>query len=416
MGAKAITMLAAISVAVMSLATAGHARAQADLFSRDTLSGVIDLRLGAADGETAWIDGGLGKARFGDGGKLALGEASIVWNPRFSRRLGAVVIAQGQQGQDRTVDFGEAYLTYRGDLESAVRVSGRAGLMYPPISLEHDGLEWSVPDTITPSAINSWVAEETKVVALEGTARGVVGGQHLSVTLGVFTHGDTAGTLLSLRGWALHDIKSSATGTFPLPPLSPFMLYKQRAETTSLLELDGRAGVYGRLEWRPSSRLAIDAFAYDNNGDRVSVSDEVEWSWETRFANLGVRFDLDGDTHFRAQAMQGETLMGFANANGVWIDVGFQSVYGSVTRAVGPGSVTLRLDQFSTTDRTNKAVDNNAEHGWSGLAAYRWDLRTDLHLVFEAMHIFSDRPERVRLGETPRQDQTVVQTALRYLF
>jgi hypothetical protein len=415
MGEKISRTLVATAVAVLHLAIAGHAHAQADLFSRDTLSGLIDLRLGAADGETAWIDGGLGKARFGDGGKLALGEASIVWNPRFSSRLGAVVVAQSQQGQDRIIDAGEAYLTYRGDVASSVRISGRAGLIYPPISLEHDGLEWSVPDTITPSAINSWVAEETKVVGLEATARGVLAGQRLSATFGVFTHGDTSGTLLSFRGWALHDLKSSASGDFPLPPLSPFMTRRQAPFTTSVRELDGRAGVYARIEWRPSSRLALDAFAYDNNGDRTSV-DNGEWSWETRFGNLGVRFDLDDDTHIRAQAMQGETLMGYSNVNGVWIDVGFQALYASVTRTLGPGSVTARLDQFSTTDRTNKAVDDNAEHGWSGLAAYRWDVRPDVHLVFEALHISSDRPERARLGETPRQTQTVVQTALRYLF
>lgn len=415
MGAKILNLLAVTSVMALSLAAADKARAEAELFSRDTISGIIDLRLGSADGEKAWIDGGLGKARFGDGGKLALGEASIVWNPRFTTRLGAIVIAQSQQGQDRIIDAGEAYLTWRGDPQSSVRLSGRAGLMYPPISLEHDGLEWSVPDTITPSAINSWVAEETKVVALEGTARGVLAGQHLTATVGVFTHGDTAGTLLAFRGWALHDLKSSASGDFPLPPLSPFMVRRQAPFTTSVRELDGRAGVYGCIEWRPSPRLALDLFAYDNDGDRTSV-DNREWSWETRFYNLGVRWDPSNVTHLRAQALQGETLMGYANANGIWIDVGFQSAYLSVTRDLGPGALTARLDQFSTTDRTNKAVDDNAEHGWAALAAYRWDVRPDLHLLVEAMRIDSDRPERVRLGEAPQQTQTVVQTALRYLF
>jgi hypothetical protein len=401
--------------AAIGLSVAADARAEVDLFSRRTVSGLIDLRLGAADGETSWIDGGLGKGRFGDGGKVALGESSIVWNPRFSSRLGAVIIAQSQQAQDRVIDAGEAYLTYRGDMAGSLRLNARAGLMYPPISLEHDGLEWSVPDTITPSAINSWVAEETKVVGLEAAARGAIAGQKLAATVGVFTHGDTSGTLLTFRGWALHDLKSSATGDFPLPRLSPFMAKRQAPFTTSVRELDGRAGVYARLEWRPSANLMLDLFAYDNDGNRTAV-DNHEWSWETRFFNLGARWDIDAATHLRAQAMQGETLMGKSNAYGVWTDVGFQAAYVSVTRDLGPGSLTGRLDQFSTTDRTNKAVDNNAEHGWAALVAYRWDVRPDVHLVFEGLRIDSDRPERVRLGETPRQTQTVVQTALRYLF
>jgi len=407
--------LVAIISAAIGLSAAADARAQADLFSRTTVSGLIDLRLGAAGGETTWIDGGLGKGRFGDNAGPELGEASIVWNPRLSAHLGAVIVAQSQQHQDRVIDAGEAYLTYRGDLAGGVRFSGRAGLMYPPISLEHDGLEWSVPDTITPSAINSWVAEETKVVGVEATARGAIAGQTLAATVGVFSHGDTAGTLLTFRGWALHDLKSSATGDFPLPPLSPFMAKRQAPYTTPVRELDGRAGVYGRLEWWPSPSLMLDLFAYDNDGDRTSV-DKREWSWETRFFNLGARWDLDQATHLRAQAMQGETLMGYSNARGLWTDVGFQSIYVSATRDLGPGSLTGRVDQFSTTDRTNKAVDDNAEHGWAALVAYRWDVRPDVHLVFEGLRIDSDRPERVRLGEAPRQTQTVVQTALRYLF
>lgn len=415
MGAKTLHALAATTVAAMSLITAGQARAQASLFSRDTLSGIIDLRLGAADGETAWIDGGLGKARFGDNAKPVLGEATLVWNPRLSSQLGAVITGQSQQGQDRAVDFGEAYLTWRGDLSGGVRLNARAGLLYPPISLEHDGLEWSVPDTITPSAINSWVAEETKVVAFEATARGSIAGQPLTATVGVFTHGDTAGTLLAFRGWALHDLKSTASGDFRLPPLSPFMAKRQAPFTTSMRELDGRAGVYGRVEWRPTSSLALDLFAYDNNGDRISV-DNGEWSWETRFINLGARWDVDAATHLRAQVLQGETLMGYSNAKGIWVDVGFQSAYLSATRDLGPGSLTARLDQFSTTDRTNKAVDDNAEHGWAALTAYRWDVRPGVQMVLEAMRIDSDRPERVRLGEAPQQTQTVVQTALRFQF
>jgi hypothetical protein len=405
----------ALMAATVGLSAAIDAHAEADLFSRQTVSGLIDLRLGAADGETSWIDGGLGKGRFGDGGQVALGESSIVWNPRFSSRLGAVIIAQSQQAQDRVVDAGEAYLTYRGDMAGSLRLNARAGLMYPPISLEHDGLEWSVPDTITPSAINSWVAEETKVVGLQATARGAIAGQKLAATVGVFTHGDTSGTLLTFRGWALHDLKSSATGDFPLPPLSPFMAKRQAPFTTPVRELDGRAGVYARLEWRPSPNLMLELFAYDNDGDRTTV-DNHEWSWETRFFNLGARWDIDAATHLRAQAMQGETLMGKSTAYGVWTDVGFQATYVSATRDLGPGSLTGRLDQFSTTDRTNKAVDNNAEHGWAALVAYRWDVRPDVHLVFEGLHIDSDRPERVRQGETPQQTQTVVQTALRYLF
>lgn len=398
------------------LASAGSASAQADLFSLDTLSGLVDLRLAVADGETSWIDGGLGKARFGkDHQGLRLGEAALVWNPRFTDTLSAVVVAESQDGQRHLVDLGEGYLAYRSRPGSSLRLSARAGVFYPPISLEHDGLDWSVPDTITPSAINTWVAEETKVVGVEATIRRTLAGQTFSLTAGGFRNGDTSGTELTFRGWALHDIKSPVFGRFPLPPLTAAMARRQAPSTTPLAEIDGRIGYYGRIEWRPSSVLAFDLFGYENEGDRTSVDDNREWSWETRFWNLGMRLDLDA-VAVKAQVMTGETLMGYSNASGVWADMGFEAAYVSASKALGPGSATVRYDRFSTSDRTNKATDNNAEHGWSGLAAYRWDVRPNAQIVFEALYIDSFRRDRERFALEAGQKQTVLQTAFRHQF
>ncbi len=409
------TTLAVLSLG-LSLAGAEIAHAETDLFSRDTLSGLIDLRLVAADGEKSWVDGGVGKARFADGHEgVRLGEAALVWNPRFSDTLSAVIVGESQDGQRHLFELGEGYLAYKSRPGSSVRVSARAGVFYPPISLEHDGLDWSVADTITPSAINTWVAEETKVAGVEGTIRRTIAGQTFSLTGGAFKHGDTSGTELTFRGWALHDLKSPVFGRFPLPPLNPFMARKQAPSTTPLAEIDGHIGYYGRLEWRPSQRLAFDLFGYDNGGDRIGVDTRREWSWETRFWNLGMRLDLDA-VALKAQIMTGETLMGYSNANGIWADMGFAAAYVSATKALGPGSVTTRIDQFSTTDRTNKALDNNAEHGWSGLAAYRWDLAPSRQVVFEALYIDSFRRDRARFSLDPKQQQTILQAAFRQQF
>lgn len=398
------------------LASAGSARARAELFSRDTFSGIVDLRLVAADGETSWIDGRVGKARFGDDRQgLRLGEAALVWNPRFSDTVSAVIVGESQDGQRHLVDLGEGYLAYRSRPGSALRLSARAGVFYPPISLEHDGLDWSVPDTLTPSAINTWVAEETKVVGVEATIRRTLAGQAFSLTVGGFKNGDTSGTELTFRGWALHDLKSPVFGRLPLPPLSARMAQRQAPSTTPLAEIDGRIGYYGRVEWRTSSVLAFDLFRYENEGDRTSVDANREWSWETRFWNLGMRLDLDA-VAVKAQVMTGETLMGYSNALGIWADMGFDAAYVSASKTLGSGSATVRYDRFSTTDRTHKATDNNAEHGWSGLAAYRWDIRPNSQIVFEALHIDSFRRDRARLGLAPRQAQTVLQTAFRRQF
>src|ERR1700712_991513 len=104
---------AALCSLLLALA-ACPAHAEADLFSRETLSGLADIRLAASNGERSWTDGGYGKTRYSGGGddiKITpqLAEAALVWKPRLSWDLGAVVQLQYQPEQVRGVDVVEAY-------------------------------------------------------------------------------------------------------------------------------------------------------------------------------------------------------------------------------------------------------------------------------------------------------------------
>ena len=91
-------------------AFAGPAAAQADLFSPDTVSGVVDLRLGASSGEPSWVEGGFGKSRLGgdrSGGVTARGEiasADLVWNPSVGD-LSLVLDLQAQPSHPHGVDL-----------------------------------------------------------------------------------------------------------------------------------------------------------------------------------------------------------------------------------------------------------------------------------------------------------------------
>lgn len=398
---------------------AGAAHAEgADLFSRETVFGLIDLRAAAADGEKAWVDGGYGKLRYGGEGvvgRVQVAEAHLIWQPRLSWRWTATIDATFQHDQDRAVDVGEAYLSYR-SAPGATRYAARLGLMYPPVSLEHEGAAWTVADTITPSAINSWIGEEVKVIGAEGTVRRVMGDHEVGASVGMFGWNDTSGTLLSIRGWALHDLKATAFGDFPLPRMSAFLAPRQAPITKSVAEIDNRAGYYGRLEWRPPAPVSFDALYYDNAGNRTGV-EQLQWAWETRFLNLGATWALDERTRLQAQAMNGETLMGFARGtNGYWIDAGFTSAYLLASRGFGDHALTGRLDWFSIRDRTYKAVDDNAEEGWAATLAWRQALAPRTDLLVEAAHVSSDRPARRYGGLAPEQSQTALQTSLRIGF
>lgn len=404
-------------VAAAGLLAAGPACAQANLFGRDTFHGMADVRLSVANGETSWLEGGFGKtAASGGEAEARLSEAALEWKPRLSFAVSGVVTAEFQPRTSPKLDLGEAYLQLRAPPNRVGRISGRAGLMYPPVSLEHDGVAWTTPDMLSASALNSWIGEEVKVIGAEGTIERAFGDHEILATAGVFGWNDTAGTLLTFRGWALGSIKTGLNSSFELPPLSPFISRMQGDETYPILELDHRAGYYGRLEWRPPAPVTVSATYYDNAGNRIAVDDELQWAWETRFLNLGLRWDVDERTKVLVQGMNGETLMGYRKPQGHWVDMGFHAAYLLASRRFGEHALSGRLDWFEANDRTFQVLDNNDETGWALTAAWRQRLASHADLLMELQHVASKRPSRALAGVAPDQEQTVLQTALRLSF
>jgi hypothetical protein len=270
-----------------------------------------------------------------------------------------------------------------------------------------------VTDTITPSAINSWVGEEVKVLGLEGRLETALGEHELALTGATFLHDDMSGTLLSYRGWALHDVRVMTNSDFPLPPLSASTAPYQAPHTSPFYEVDDRVGLYGRVDWRPPVPVALDAVYYDNRGDRVS-SYEMQTAWHTRFWNLGAMASLGASTTARSQFMWGNTLVGADTPWGAPVDVDFTAAYLLLTRQAGPGKLSLRGDWFETRDNSFVAGDNNDEDGWSAALAYRAPVHEHADVLVELIHVSSQRPARLLNGGIDaEQDQTLLQTALR---
>ena len=407
--------------AITCVLAAVSARAQVDLISASTVHGVVDVRAEAADGEPSFTSDGFGKGRYGgDGssvtGGVQLANATLEWTPRFGWDWTAVVDVIAQPGQEHTVDLDQAYLVFKPTPTSGTRFQARAGLFYPPVSLENDFRAWGVTNTITPSAIDSWIGEEVKVVGAEGKVTQDLGDQKLSATLGVFSYDDTAGTLLSFRGWAVHDIQSQANGSFDLPPRAPLLDHVQSDESYSLLDIDNRAGVYGRAEWKTPDNLGLSVFYYDNRGDMTSVTPDHQWAWATHFLDLGLRWDADEKTTILGQALEGRTVMGFQTPLGRFVDMDFRSAYLLATRLVGKSAFTGRLDLFDTHDNSGLALGDTNERGWALTGAWRYPLNQFLDVRLEALHIFSDRPGRLLADEAPDQSQTILQSSLRLSF
>jgi hypothetical protein len=395
-----------------------------DLFSRNTLHAIVDLRLAVANGHASFVDHGFGKTRFGgtsDGGYRAQAgayEVDLLWQPRFGNSLSANISGVWQRDKDRdSVDLMEAYLNYLpATTAGPVRLSGRIGLMWPEISLENStGGAWTVVNTITPSAINAWVGEEVKVIGAEATARASAGDHDFSVTGGIFGWNDTSGTLLSFRGWALHDIKATATGYFPLPPRNRFLMLAQANKTQNIAEIDHRPGWYARADWHPPYPFGVALFYYDNEGDPEAVTKALQWGWRTRFWNLGINADVAPGTQILAQGMTGSTIMGFPVRGQEWVHTDFQAAYVLAVHDFGKFALTGRIEAFQTREHGSEMAPNNSEDGWAWTIAARVPINNYLTGFAEALNVESRRGTRVTLGGLPSsfESQMVFQLALR---
>src|SRR5581483_8340765 len=325
------------------------------LFTPDTVEMSGDVRLGAVNGEKGWLEGGFGKLRSGSGGDLRvrpeLGNVDFVWKPQLTWSVAAVIVGSVQGGERTDAGLSQAYLTYRPMRSSKVAFSARAGLMWAPVSLEHEGADWHVKDSITPSAINSWIGEEVRPLSAEGTISTSLGEHKLRATAAIFAANDTAGTLLTFRGWALHDRTTLAFRSEPLPPLGDFTGH-QAPYTHPLIDLHSgfahRPGYYAKLAWAPPAPLRLELFHYDNRADPETVTLAPEWGWRTRFDDAGLVADLGSGAELKAQALQGRTRMGFVMDGRRFVDERFRSAYAMLTKPFGKIGIAARADVFDT--------------------------------------------------------------------
>lgn len=402
-------------------AASAPAYAQSEIIGPEAFDGEVDLRASVVDGERGWLDGGFGKLREGGDAdahtkaRLDVAAVDLAWKPRFSFALSGLVSVTHQDGASNDVDLNEAYLKYSSG-PALTRFSLRAGVFWPPVSLEHAGSNWGVADTITPSAVNSWIGEEVKVLGAEAAVERTVGEHEFVLTGAAFKHDDMSGTLLSYRGWALHDLRVTPDSDMPLPPLSPSIAPYQDTITSPFWESDGRVGYYARLDWRPPERFALNLFRYDNRGDRLS-GEEMQTAWRTHFWNVGGVLAIDDATEVKGQVLWGNTTVGPDTPTGYPVDVDFTAAYLLVGRTLGAGKLSLRGDWFETGDNSRVAQDNNNEEGWAATVAYKHSFGPHVDALAEVLHVESDRPARALLAGIPAdQSQTIAQTSLRLHF
>jgi hypothetical protein len=391
---------------------------------------VLDLRAVRSSASESWLAGGLGKTRYGalDGDAasvLALGQASLVADAKASEVLGAHFHANFDADPDPAigrarVGLVEAFAHFRPEPTPWLRLRFKGGLFFPQISFEHPGRAWTTAHTITPSAINAWVGEELRSTGVEGVAAWRGDRHEGSVLLAVFSNNDPAGTLLSWRGWAMHDRQTAAFDQLPLPPiasLAPGAAFGGLPGWTApIREVDGRLGYQYGAAWSMDGAFDARASFWDNRGD-PGAFDGFQYAWYTEVWSAGARVRLPRGAEAIAQLMDGTTEMGEAADGSLLVDNRFRAGFVLLTGSRGRHRMTGRYDWFDVEDRDALAAeDPNDEDGHAWTLAYLATLSDAARVVVEWLQVASIRASRGDLGLAPRARETQVQASLRLSF
>jgi hypothetical protein len=377
---------------------------------------LVDLRF-AHTGETqSFMDGGLGKTRYGSdesGGArslLRLSQLSFTADARFSGSLGAYAqlnfdAEPDRGGAEERVDLIEAFLRLRLGLGERNELRGRAGLFFPPISLEHPGKAWTTVYTITPSVINGWVGEEVRSLGGELSFARTGLENEASFTAAGFGWNDPDASLLGFRGFASHDRQTGLADRIPLPPLPSLqdggVFSAQASWAEPVREVDDRAGFYAAAAWDNYRRFLVNAIYYDTRARRDAFDGE-QYGWAAKFYDFGMRLsfgDRSSGPELLAQYLAGDSWMGNQAPDLPKVRFDYRAAYFLFTLPFGRQRVSFRYDWFRGEDRDEfQGGDDNDESGYVLTLDYLFRVTEKQRLALELMRVSSDRPARAAIG------------------
>jgi hypothetical protein len=370
--------------------------------------GFADLRLVAPGSEQSWIDGGLGKLRYGEGDSNfqfgdAYGQASVLFTPE----LMAVGVIRADTTQGNFLLPMETYLRYRPVSVTPWRWALKAGAFYPPFSLENSEVGWTSYWTLTPSAIDSWFGDELRTIGGEGTLEWRRPEGTLSFTASLFGWNEPAGVLMADRGWAMDDRPTALFEDVREPDATLTLFHETPPGSTPLFEeIDGRPGWYAGATWNDSDQWKLQLFRYDNDADASAHEGDV-FAWHTDFWDAGASKTWDAFT-LLAQGLAGTTVI---TPSPVFSSVtNFDSAYALLGWQEGDWRLAARGDLFRTHTADNSLF---SENGYALTFSASWLPKDWLRITGEVLYIDSTRDEREVEGLAPNQAETQGQLSLR---
>jgi len=379
------------------------------------VEGYADFRFLSAGPPDSFLDGGVGKLRFGQGEgdqaqQFQFAEASMAATLLLTGDVLAYANIRYDSRQRTALDALEAYARYRPVSVSRWRWSVKAGAFFPPISLENTGIGWTIPWTLTPSAINSWVGEELRTIGSEAKIewRGDV--DRMEWIFALYGLDDPAGALLAARGWSLND---RITGLFDLNRLPNATEYNPSARRIHpFREIDDRPGWYSGVRWRSEGIGSLELLRYDNQAN-PSARRDGQLAWRTSFWSLGAETGYD-DFVLISQAMFGETEIDpTPQFNAI---TKFQSAYLLAGYDLTDWRLAARVDGYAAQQQNAGRNVPAGEHGDAVTLALTWLPIEALRVTAEGIRNNSWRLQRTVVEEPPRAVETVFQLGVRVFF
>jgi hypothetical protein len=355
-----------------------------------SLRALLDLRIVRGTQAPSWQEGGPGNLRYGgvqesDGSfervtRFAISQlavepsADLPWGMRFHAQVNwdGDIDDRGDTSPDHdVVRLIEGYL--RRDWGTPANGWGvLVGVSNPPFSLENIGPAWTPKYTLTPSALNTWLWEDGRVLGLEGewwkTTRDDV---DLNAFAGMGWGPDQMGILLARRGWVLSDYLNGINSVVPIPA---------DGQTNGFDERDGRPALYvGGTVADPWKIGKLQAGYFDNLGNLA-----VQGVWEMRYAVVGVALQPVAGLDILFQYLIGKTA---TRTNGFSSTV--QALYPLISYRWRQHRVTFRYDDFRVQD--TDGPPNTRERGHAFTVSYLFELGLHHRIGFEYITVDSTR-------------------------
>lgn len=380
------------------------------------VQGLLQVNYVLADEKPSWFEKDTGILAYSKSG-VNVQQAILNVSDSASNGFSYNVVGNYYQLGKQHWGISQAQIGYKPLSQNIVRWRARAGFFYPKMSLENVDLGWVSPFTYTQSAINSWIGEELRAPALEltlyspGRARKSAFSWELRAA--AFKGDDPLGTLISWRGFAMHDRQSLnndrvSFAAYPTVVAEEQIFHPNYVEPFH--EIDTHVGFYLGLHMDYYRQTKLRYYYYDNQADPLSISEERLYGWRTKFHSLAIQHKFTQSTRILSQWMSGSTTMGANRA----VYVNFDAWYLMLSHQMKQHRVSLRFDSFKVREDDIMPQDQNNSDGNGVTLAWRYNL--DKHWQVGLEHHFNENSaeNRASLNQVVEINQQQSMAVLQY--